>query len=251
MKRTNLFLIIGAVIVFLFLIGAMWIMATPKEAPRPPQVPVCGNGIIEPGETYQTCCLDAGCPEGLECINNTCITREAPKEVEKAETTLIGFGDAFLTNNVRLNELKDILVLQVPRFSNDSADIVVYWMFGEPSHLSVEQGKSISERYIRFTYLGMRNNAAFLVLTEDTKIVNLKKTFVLLFGEAARVNGTNDVIEFVSVDGEPLVRTGKIGNPGKSRKVAVGEPFSFDNMNAELTYLKGDKAYFVVWRGEI
>ncbi|MBD3312963.1 hypothetical protein GF345_00815 [Candidatus Woesearchaeota archaeon] len=38
--------------------------------------PVCGNQILEEGETSATCCADAGCPGSEECINNTCISPE-------------------------------------------------------------------------------------------------------------------------------------------------------------------------------
>ncbi|MFQ6010198.1 MAG: PGF-pre-PGF domain-containing protein [Candidatus Aenigmatarchaeota archaeon] len=43
-----------------------------------PIVPVCGNDILEAGETSATCCLDAGCPTGQTCVNNTCVEGVAP-----------------------------------------------------------------------------------------------------------------------------------------------------------------------------
>ncbi len=43
-------------------------------APPPPAKPqpVCGNNIVETGETSETCCADAGCPEKQSCISNKC-----------------------------------------------------------------------------------------------------------------------------------------------------------------------------------
>jgi hypothetical protein len=34
--------------------------------------PVCGNGLLETGETSETCCADAGCPSGQQCVANQC-----------------------------------------------------------------------------------------------------------------------------------------------------------------------------------
>ncbi len=34
---------------------------------------ICGNSKIESGETPETCCMDAGCPEDQSCISNKCI----------------------------------------------------------------------------------------------------------------------------------------------------------------------------------
>jgi hypothetical protein len=42
-----------------------------QEPPPKPQ-PVCGNGILEDGETSDTCCADAGCPQNKSCISNQC-----------------------------------------------------------------------------------------------------------------------------------------------------------------------------------
>jgi PGF-pre-PGF domain-containing protein len=33
----------------------------------------CGNGIVEAGETQNTCCIDTGCDSGFVCRDNTCI----------------------------------------------------------------------------------------------------------------------------------------------------------------------------------
>jgi hypothetical protein len=63
MKRMNLIIAVCIVSTILFL------SACRIE-------PVCGNRIQEYGEDYTTCCLDAGCPENLECVNNTCATPE-------------------------------------------------------------------------------------------------------------------------------------------------------------------------------
>jgi PGF-pre-PGF domain-containing protein len=49
--------------------GLFATVSPPK--PQKPQ-PVCGNGILEEGETYINCCIDAGCPEGQSCISNQC-----------------------------------------------------------------------------------------------------------------------------------------------------------------------------------
>lgn len=45
---------------------------------------VCGNGVIEKGETSKNCCIDVGCPEGQNCENNICkLTEETKKGCEK------------------------------------------------------------------------------------------------------------------------------------------------------------------------
>jgi len=33
---------------------------------------VCGNGLLEAGETSENCCADAGCPSGQQCVANQC-----------------------------------------------------------------------------------------------------------------------------------------------------------------------------------
>lgn len=43
---------------------------TSQEPPKPQ--PVCGNGVLEEGETSDTCCADAGCPVNQSCISNKC-----------------------------------------------------------------------------------------------------------------------------------------------------------------------------------
>jgi hypothetical protein len=40
--------------------------------PQPPP-PFCGNGILDPGETSENCCLDAGCPSNFQCVENICL----------------------------------------------------------------------------------------------------------------------------------------------------------------------------------
>ncbi len=32
----------------------------------------CGQGVCDAGEDYSNCCVDCGCPEGYECILNSC-----------------------------------------------------------------------------------------------------------------------------------------------------------------------------------
>jgi PGF-pre-PGF domain-containing protein len=46
--------------------------ATVAPPPPPKPQPVCGNGILEEGETSETCCADAGCPQDRSCISNQC-----------------------------------------------------------------------------------------------------------------------------------------------------------------------------------
>ena len=43
---------------------------SPPLPPKPQ--PVCGNNILEAGETSETCCADAGCLENKSCISNQC-----------------------------------------------------------------------------------------------------------------------------------------------------------------------------------
>jgi len=48
------------------------LFATVSPPPPPKPQPVCGNGIIEDGETAETCCADAGCLENKTCVSNQC-----------------------------------------------------------------------------------------------------------------------------------------------------------------------------------
>lgn len=42
--------------------------------------PVCGDGYVDSGETSETCCMDAGCPNGLVCDANLkiCVKPQCP-----------------------------------------------------------------------------------------------------------------------------------------------------------------------------
>lgn len=46
-------------------------------------IAVCGNGVIEEGETSENCCIDVGCLEGQSCEGNVCV------ELEKYEEHII------------------------------------------------------------------------------------------------------------------------------------------------------------------
>ena len=39
----------------------------------PPPAAVCGDGVIQAGETSDTCCQDVGCTSGKTCENNVCV----------------------------------------------------------------------------------------------------------------------------------------------------------------------------------
>lgn len=67
------------------LVIALFFVAACKVQVSEPEI-VCGNEILEAGENAQTCCLDAGCPEGQSCENNVC------KEIVCGE-------DEYLENN--------------------------------------------------------------------------------------------------------------------------------------------------------
>jgi len=41
-------------------------------APTTERAAVCGNGILESGENVGNCCADAGCPNNLTCVSNSC-----------------------------------------------------------------------------------------------------------------------------------------------------------------------------------
>ncbi len=51
------------------------IIIEPKEI----SLPVCGNNRCEEGENSENCCIDCGCPEGKECVDNVCRVKEIPK----------------------------------------------------------------------------------------------------------------------------------------------------------------------------
>jgi hypothetical protein len=58
----------------------------PEEPPEEPVTPtnICGNGVVNAGETCQTCPADVKCPLEYECKNNKCI-----REVKKSNWLLI------------------------------------------------------------------------------------------------------------------------------------------------------------------
>ncbi len=63
-----------------------------------PIKPVCGNNIIEEGETSENCCIDVGCLEGQICENNICVLsgkyegQTVPKEDTHVNEEEIGTG---------------------------------------------------------------------------------------------------------------------------------------------------------------
>lgn len=70
--------------VILILISGCVEMPTPTETPTEKETPtVCGNNVIEEGETSENCCMDVGCPKNYSCINNSCI------ELEKYEEKIV------------------------------------------------------------------------------------------------------------------------------------------------------------------
>lgn len=35
------------------------------------KIAICGDGVLDKGESFETCCLDAGCQDGLSCLKET------------------------------------------------------------------------------------------------------------------------------------------------------------------------------------
>ncbi|MBW2990998.1 hypothetical protein KY348_04815 [Candidatus Woesearchaeota archaeon] len=58
MNKKYFIILIGFLVLIIFISGC--------------KAPVCGDGIVEEGETSTTCCLDAGCVGEQTCENNTC-----------------------------------------------------------------------------------------------------------------------------------------------------------------------------------
>jgi hypothetical protein len=45
-------------------------------------VPECGNGVIDQDENSESCCLDVGCGDDAECVNNECFAYEPAVELD-------------------------------------------------------------------------------------------------------------------------------------------------------------------------
>ncbi len=61
--KKYLFMILVGLVFVSLASGAVWYLSRP----------VCGNGVLEDGETILTCCADAGCLGDQSCVQNTCI----------------------------------------------------------------------------------------------------------------------------------------------------------------------------------
>ncbi len=62
----NVFIIAGILIIIIlagFGVAAYWFMTLPE----------CGNGVVEKGETAQTCCEDVGCIGDQDCSQHACV----------------------------------------------------------------------------------------------------------------------------------------------------------------------------------
>jgi len=56
-----------------FILGLMFVIIFIVSGCTQTSKSICGNGVVEAGETYQNCCVDAGCLGDQECDNNVCI----------------------------------------------------------------------------------------------------------------------------------------------------------------------------------
>ncbi len=46
---------------------------------------ICGNGIVEVGETIDSCCYDLDCPDSYFCEYNRCIYRKENRSIQKID----------------------------------------------------------------------------------------------------------------------------------------------------------------------
>ncbi|MBU0535539.1 MAG: hypothetical protein KKE20_01135 [Nanoarchaeota archaeon] len=78
-------IIISFAALILIILGVFFFIARSPE-------PVCGNGVIEAGEDYDTCCADAGCPSSEECMDDICMPEES-LSTESAEDISAGISE--------------------------------------------------------------------------------------------------------------------------------------------------------------
>ncbi|MDZ7376708.1 MAG: hypothetical protein ONB13_08810, partial [candidate division KSB1 bacterium] len=111
---------------------------TAYEPPVVAQAAICGNKILEPGETYENCCADAGCPQGLSCIsgqcrevticgNNICESRET---VESCPIDCV--GKLFSPDAVTILILAVIAIIAILVFFGKK-------IFGKPAHAKLKR----------------------------------------------------------------------------------------------------------------
>ncbi|MFC2162042.1 hypothetical protein ACFLRF_00040 [Candidatus Altiarchaeota archaeon] len=73
------------------------------------QEPACGNGVIEEGETSETCCKDVGCKGSKECVENKCTGPVCGNDVlEGGETSQTCCKDAGCTGSQKCVDNKCI-----------------------------------------------------------------------------------------------------------------------------------------------
>ncbi len=103
----KVFLIIQSILVFIFLV---FLILSLSSQPSSHKVkPVCGNGIVERGESSINCCQDLGCDSGFQCLKNddgafSC--QELKKEDMKEYSEIKKLGKTIYANAYNIQETK-------------------------------------------------------------------------------------------------------------------------------------------------
>lgn len=149
-------ILIGLLTLVAILMGGC--MEIPTEIP---DKPICGNKIIEEGETSENCCVDVGCPEGQSCKDDLCV------EIEKSEEQIVPKNDTdvglhpldiFACTSITakvlelhsasetvslpvtalVNTVNEYITLESPEILlNEGDEIMIYFQLGKVGNLTI------------------------------------------------------------------------------------------------------------------
>lgn len=168
--------------------------ATPQATPEPtPVLPgeqqgVCGNGIVEPGETISTCCEDTGCPYGMVCEGLSC---------EERPTRQASFGEQFFIEEGDLAYVDELMAIYYSRNG-----FVVMWPDGIETTEDLVAGGSASRSYVNLSVVPASEELPAALLVSGRIVWAWPGEFFNAFeGEAARISATPLYIGVRSVSG--------------------------------------------------